>query len=154
MVKITSNSTAQVIILKKQRFERHQIQPRLFVSYRFFFQVYRKHWYLLVALAIVLIVYLNPSRPGHITKLNVFINNFNGDRTRHKRPTTDDSFIATETNRTVREIYYCYHKHRHDVDVNLLEDVQLSKRQPRLDTTIFFVITTCLNDSLVEIRKR
>lgn len=65
-----------------------------------------------------------------------------------------DNFLATETNQTLRKIYSCYHKYRDGINVELLEDIQLSKRQPKLDTTIFFVITTCLADNLVEIRKR
>lgn len=69
-------------------------------------------------------------------------------------PTMANSFLKTETNKTVREIYSCYHRNRLDLNVELLEDIQLSKRQPTLNTTIFFVITTCLSDNLVEIRKR
>lgn len=87
----------------------------------------------------------------------MLINHFNGATSNGSRPldpSIGDSFIATETNQTVRDTYFCYHKNRHDVAVDLLEDIQLSKRQPRLDSTIFFVITTCLNDSLAEIRKR
>lgn len=86
----------------------------------------------------------------------MLIDHFNGatNGSRDADPTIGDSFIATETNQTVRDTYLCYHKYRHDVAVDLLEDIQLSKRQPRLDSTIFFVITTCLNDSLAEIRKR
>lgn len=64
------------------------------------------------------------------------------------------SFIETETDPKVREIYSCYHKNRDALRVELLEDIQLSSRQPKLDTSIFFVITTCLANNLVEIRRR
>lgn len=53
------------------------------------------------------------------------------------------------------EPYYCYHKNTADLkNVDLLEDLVLSKRQPKDDKAIFFVISSCFEHHRVEIRKR
>lgn len=53
------------------------------------------------------------------------------------------------------EPYYCYHKNSGDMEnVDLLDDIVLSKRQPTPDKSIFFVISSCFENHRVEIRKR
>lgn len=54
----------------------------------------------------------------------------------------------------VDERYECYHKYNLEAEPYLLEDVLLSKRQPRKDKSIFFVISTCLADNILKIGKR
>lgn len=52
------------------------------------------------------------------------------------------------------EAYYCYHKNSAHLNVDILDDILLSKRQPTPDKSIFFVISTCFNGHLLAIRKR
>lgn len=53
------------------------------------------------------------------------------------------------------EAYFCYHKYLSDLtNVELLDDIILSKRQPTPDKSIFFVISSCFKDNRIEIRKR
>lgn len=94
----------------------------------------------MVALFIVLVIIFNVTQ----TRRNFYEFDESDNRT----------FIEIETDPKVRGTYMCYHKNRHDLQVELLEDIQLSPLQPKLDMSIFFVITTCLANNLVEIRKR
>lgn len=53
------------------------------------------------------------------------------------------------------DAYYCYHKSTADLsNVDALDDIVRSKRQPTPDKTIFFVISSCFEDNRIEIRKR
>lgn len=50
--------------------------------------------------------------------------------------------------------YACFHKCNLESQAFLLEDIYKSKRQPTPDKTIFFVITNCFKDNLINIGKR
>lgn len=54
----------------------------------------------------------------------------------------------------VEKLYECYHKSNSDSVPFLLEDLELSEKQPRKDESIFFVITTCFADNLLLLGKR
>lgn len=51
-------------------------------------------------------------------------------------------------------LYACYHKSNLESEAFLLEDIYKSKRQPTSDKTIFFVITNCFENNLIDIGKR
>lgn len=126
-----------------------------FLDYFLLSQIQRKLCYLLVALLIALIVYFHLSA-ARVRSINIIVSlsSNNNHTTKTNQNFADDDFMNAEKNQTFRDIYCCYHKRRSGLNVDLLEDIQLSKRQPKFDSSIFFVITTCLNDSLVAIGKR
>lgn len=54
----------------------------------------------------------------------------------------------------VEELYRCYHKSNLDSLPYLLEDLELSEKQPTIDGSIFFLITTCFANNLLLLGKR
>lgn len=64
------------------------------------------------------------------------------------------SLLSSDT--VLPDIYYCYHKtqSKPGTSIRFLKDLLTATKQPTLDKTIFFVISTCFKDDLIEIRKR
>lgn len=58
------------------------------------------------------------------------------------------------SNTVLPDIYHCYHKKQSEQSIRFLKDLLTATKQPTLDKTIFFVISTCFKDDLIEIRKR
>lgn len=165
MVKVVANSNVQVKCRPFSSIEPlNTAKMKIFVFfYNFstiYLQVHRKYCYFLIILSITIIVYLNFSlnrmRSFNILQIkpNITNNVINKVCNAPSSSSPLDHFLLTEKEPKYRDIYTCYHKRRSGLTVDLLEDIQLARRQPRLDTTIFFVITTCLSDNIVEIRKR
>lgn len=117
-----------------------RLEPQLTIAHFSGPQMQRRLLVVVVAFVLALVIFVNVSQTRHA----FYVSDGVGNR----------SFMETETDPKVREIYSCYHKNRDALSVELLEDIQLSSRQPKLDTSIFFVITTCLANNLVEIRRR
>lgn len=55
--------------------------------------------------------------------------------------------------KNVSENYACYHRAKSELQNNSLEDLSESNKQPN-NRTIFFVLTTCFKDGLIQINKR
>lgn len=52
------------------------------------------------------------------------------------------------------ELYSCYHKYNLEPEFNYLEDLCESKKQPTMDKTIFFIVTTCFRNNSIGLAKR
>lgn len=63
---------------------------------------------------------------------------------------TNDNFVEL----LKIEEYSCYHKYNLESEAFLLEDIHKSEKQPTPDKTIFFIISSCFTDNLMEIQKR
>lgn len=66
-----------------------------------------------------------------------------------KRTNVTRNFEELITN----EKYSCYHKYNLESETFLLQDIHKSKIQPKSDT-IFFIISSCFKNNLIQIGKR
>lgn len=52
------------------------------------------------------------------------------------------------------ERYSCFHKYNLESEAFLLEDIHKSKKQPKPNETIFFIISSCFKNNSMQINKR
>lgn len=88
---------------------------------------------------------------------NVVHKNYN--ITSHTEQITKNEREQTDTNSNFvkllkTEKYSCYHKYNLESEAFLLEDIHKLEKQPTPDKTIFFIISSCFKDNLMEIQKR